>query len=116
WTSSWCLHGSGDLYCLWYYQGGDYSGAGWGSANMQTSTISGNFNLIAPGAQGTGGLGQPVRNDAESMSNGSTICYATTFVSPNFTGNWNYVAPSMGGNLNSALENNEASIELDTCS
>ena len=116
WTSTWCLHGSGDLYCLWYYQGGDYSGAGWGSKAMQTDTITGDFNLVAPGAEGDGGLGDVVRNNAESMSNGSSVCYATTFVSPDMQGNWNYVAPSKAGDLTTALENNEASIELDTCS
>lgn len=115
WTSTYCLHGSGDLYCLWYLQGNGTGGAGWGSTNMGTPTITGTFNIAVPGNSDTG-FGDVVRNNAESLSNGSSVCYATTFVSPGYTGNWNYVAPSMAGNLNSALINNEASIELDTCS
>ena len=115
WTSGYCLHGSGDLYCLWYLEGAGTGGAGWGSQSMGTSTITGTFNIAVPGNSDTG-FGLPVRNNAESLSNGSSVCYATTFVSPGYTGNWNYVAPSMAGNLNSALINNEASIELDTCS
>lgn len=115
WTSSYCLHGSGDLYCLWWGEGNGTGGAGWGSQNMGTPTISGNFNIDVPGSTDSG-FGTAVRNNAESLSNGSSICYATTFVSPNYTGNWNYVAPSMAGNLNAALINNEASIELDNCS
>jgi hypothetical protein len=115
WVSSYCLHGSGDLYCLWYNQGQGTGGAGWGSTSMVTDTITGTFDIAVPG-NSDAGYGVAVRNHAESLSNGSSICYATTFVSPNLQGNWNYVAPSMAGNLSPALVNNEASIELDNCS
>ncbi|MHA6757555.1 hypothetical protein [Streptacidiphilus sp. PAMC 29251] len=114
WTSTYCLHGSGDLYCLWYLEGNGTGGAGWGSKAFSTSTISGNFNIVAPGGSSTG-LGQPVRNDADSLSNGSSVCSAYVYVSPNYQGNWDYVSPSKGGNLNTALINNEASIRLLGC-
>lgn len=112
WTpSSACLN-SPYLYCLWYHAGQGTGGAGWGSTALNTGTISGTFFI---GGSGAAGYGKPVRNDAASMSNGTTNCNVTTWVYPNYTGNYNWLSPAYGGNLNYALVNNEASISANNC-
>lgn len=113
WTPSTTCLDSVYLYCLWYHAGDGTGGAGWGSTAMNTSTISGTFFI---GGSGASGYGQPVRNDAASMSNGTYTCNVTTWVYPGYTGDWNWLSPAYGGNLNSALVNNEASISANNCS
>lgn len=113
WTPSTSCLNSPYLYCLWYHQGQGTGGAGWGSTNTYTATISGTFFI---GGSGAAGYGQPVRNNAASMSNGTVSCNVTTWVSPGRGGDWNWLSPSYGGNLTPGLHNNEASIDANNCS
>jgi hypothetical protein len=70
----------------------------------------------------TPGYGQAVRNNAASMENGTPNCNVTTWVYPNYVGDFNWLSPGEGGNLSpnandpQQLRNNEASIDLNTCS
>lgn len=109
WQAYGC-HSYGDYYCLWYSQYGQ--GAGWGSNAAQTSVISSTFGNIGGGA----GQGQPVRNNAASMSNGTLHCHVTTWVYPQEQGAYNWLDAEWGGNLTSELRNNEASININNCS
>lgn len=105
--SSWCY--TYHAYCL-YYSPGALNGH-WGS-NIVTPGVS---NLSGATFSGSGsGVGAPVRNDAASMNN-ETYCDLQTYVYTNFVGNSNEVGPMRGGDLNSALRNNEASIRLVNC-
>lgn len=111
--SSACLNSS-YLYCLWFHPGQHTGGAGWGSTAMSTSPITGTFFIGCPGQAG---CGQAVRNNAASMSNGTTFCNVTTWVSPNpgNMGDWNWLDPSWGGDLTPSLRNNEAVISANNC-
>jgi hypothetical protein len=103
---------SGTLpYCLFFSQG--FGSLVWGSRSKNVGTISGNF-------EDTNGVtsSHPVRNDAASMIDISTNCNVTTWASPNFTGDFNWLGPSNGGNLTQGsipLRNNEASISENNC-
>lgn len=100
--SSWCWN-SGNYYCLFYSP--NAQNGHWGSYAVGIPNLSG---YVFSGS-GTG-VGAPVRNDAASME--SVDCRTQTFVYPNYVGNSNEVGALRGGNLNSALRNNEASITL----
>lgn len=113
WHATYCLTESGDLYCLWYLEGQGTGGAGWGSSAEGTSTIASTFNI--DGNPDNDGYGQLVRNNAESMSNGTYDCDVRTYVSPGYQGNDDWLEPEEGGNLSSGLINNEASIEIYDC-
>jgi hypothetical protein len=95
-------------YCLWYSQG--ETGAVWGAIQMGYGTIIATFP-----DDGQLGQGKPVRNDAASMGNNSVNCNVTTWVSPNYTGAFNWLKPGWEGNLTSNLHNNEASISANNC-
>lgn len=56
------------------------------------------------------GDGQGVRNNAASAWNSSTSHSYTLYVSPDFSGHAQTFGPGAHGNLNSYLDNNEASI------
>jgi Peptidase inhibitor family I36 len=109
WHPTGC-HNYGEYYCLWYSPYGE--GAGWGSSASSTDIISATFGNISGGA----GQGQPVRNNAASMSNGTLHCHVTTWVDPHEQGAYNWLDADWGGNLTSQLRNNEASININTCS
>jgi hypothetical protein len=111
WVPGSTCHNAGHAFCLWYGQGKGTGGAGWGSSGS-VSTISGTFTI---GGSGQAGYGQPVRNDAGSMTNATSNCNVTTWVSPNYTGAFNWLSPNHGGNLTSNLRNNEASISENNC-
>ncbi|MGW0771026.1 peptidase inhibitor family I36 protein [Streptomyces sp. NPDC002676] len=92
----------GAYFCLWYNS--NHGGGIWSSSAQAVPTLSGNFSD-----------GNPVRNDAASAENASA-CDVGIWVYPNFVGDENWLSPSMGGNLNSWLKNNEASIAMDDAS
>lgn len=114
WTQIQCGN-EGYYLCLWYHPGAYTGGAGWGT-KTSVPTISGDFELGTVGV--TSGMGQPVRNDAGSMSNASPDCIDFAYVSPNYVGNSNEVDPNDGGNLTNSnqqsppLHNNEASVAI----
>ncbi|MEY9861030.1 hypothetical protein ABH935_006668 [Catenulispora sp. GAS73] len=56
------------------------------------------------------GENQATRNNAASAYNSSTSHSYTVYVSPNYTGHTQTFGPRSGGNLNSYLRNNEASV------
>lgn len=98
--------GTADIYCLWFSPG--MINGVWGTKNQNTGTITANFT------QGDGA----VRNNAASMANNTSNCNVTTWVSPNFVGDFNWLHRGDGGNLTSGsipLRNNEASINANTC-
>jgi hypothetical protein len=97
-------------YCLFYSQ--NATGAVWGTNQQNFKTIIATYptNLPNPGA------GKPVRNDAASMADATPNCNVTTWVDPNFVGDFNWLKPTFWGNLTSTLHNNEASISYNTCS
>lgn len=101
-SNSWCAENS-YAWCLYYSpnaKGGRFGSHTFGISNLSGYTFSGS---------GLAGAGDPVRNDAASMEDPSD-CDLQVFVYPNFVGNSNEVAPGRGGNLNSSLRNNEASV------
>ncbi|RKS68072.1 hypothetical protein BZB76_6315 [Actinomadura pelletieri DSM 43383] len=68
--------------------------------------------------RGGAGHNQPVRNNAASMGNSTTNCNVTTWVYPNWGGNFNWLHKRKWGNLTEGsvlLRNNEASIGANTC-
>jgi hypothetical protein len=120
---------TGWSYCLFYGPDFDASSASyiWGSANTTTATISANFyNIVdirSTGILDLSNTSTPVRNDAASMANPWSNCNVTTWVSPNYVGNYNWLTPSEGGNLTDSsntktgayLRNNEAAISKNSC-
>lgn len=99
-------HNPNDFYCLWYSPG--LLNGVWGSTAAGTRTITGSFT------QGDGA----VRNNAASMANDTINCHVTTWVSPGYTGDYNWLNALWGGNLTSGsipLRNNEASINTNNC-
>lgn len=113
WVQSACSN-DGYLLCLWYHQGHGSGGAGWGT-NVSVPTITGTFFLS--GSPGNQGLGQAVRNNAGSMSDGDYAggnCDDFAYVSPNYMGYSNLLYPGLGGNLTNSpqLHNNEASVKI----
>jgi hypothetical protein len=100
---------SGWHYCLFYSP--NTNGAWWGTNQQNVGTITATFpNDHNPGA------GQPVRNNAASMADNTGNCNVTTWVYPNYTGDFNWLKPMWWGNLTSTLRNNEASISYNNCS
>jgi hypothetical protein len=95
-------------YCLFY--GTNVGEAMWGTNQQTFSTITATYPH-----NGTGG-GKPVRNDAASMADNTSTCNVTTWVYPNYTGDFNWLKPMYWGNLTSTLRNNEASISYNNCS
>ena len=98
-------------YCLFYSQG--LGTIVWAANQQSVGTITGDFEY----SNGVDS-GFPVRNDAASMIDITDNCNVTTWVSPNYTGNWNWLGPSNGGNLSTSgivLRNNEASISENNC-
>jgi hypothetical protein len=94
-------------YCLFYGQ--NISEAMWGTNQQNFGTIIATFPNNGTGA------GKSVRNDAASMADNTGNCNVTTWVDPNFTGNFNWLEPMFWGNLTSGLRNNEASISYNNC-
>jgi hypothetical protein len=94
-------------YCLFYLQ--NIAGAMWGTNQQNFGTIIATFPNNGSGA------GNPVRNDAASMADNTGNCNVTTWVYPNFTGDFNWLKPMFWGNLTSNLRNNEASISYNNC-
>ncbi len=124
WKASWC-RGSAFNWCLYYGQGGQNSDTAWAGSQNSVPNLSspydwtftsGEVHPVLPGN------GQQVRNNAASMEDGTPNCNVTTWVYPNYVGDYNYLNPGEGGNLtpNSAdpqqLRNNEASISVNSCS
>lgn len=122
WKASWCSH-SAYNWCLYYSPGG-------ANGNSAFFNYFGGVPNLSGYTFGTGenkdpsvpGYGQAVRNNAASLEDGTPNCNVTTWVSPNYVGNYNYLNAGWGGNLtpNSAdpqqLRNNEASINVNSCS
>jgi len=101
-SSGWC--GSSGDACLFYSpnaQNGHWRG--WNTSNLSGAVFSGSGY----------GVGAPVRNDAASVEDASDGCNVKVWVYPGWVGNSNGVGPLRGGNLNSALRNNEASIDFE---
>jgi hypothetical protein len=94
-------------YCLYYQQ--NQGGAYWGSTQQTFRTIIASYPY-----NGTGG-GKPVRNDAASMMDNTQTCNVTTWVSPGYVGDYNWLFPTFWGNLTPTLHNNEASISYNNC-
>jgi hypothetical protein len=109
----WLQAACGYRLCLWYHAGQGTGGAGWGTntgvANIDDTSPS---TFYIPGNPGNQGLNQRVRNNAGSMSNGSTSCLDYAYVSPGWFGDYNVVVAGWGGNLTNSplLHNNEASV------
>jgi hypothetical protein len=101
-------HNAGWKYCLYYQQ--NLGGAYWGTKQQTFGTIIATYP-----DDGLAGQGKPVRNDAASMVNNTPDCNVTTWVDPNYTGDFNWLWPTFWGNLTSTLHNNEASISYNTC-
>ena len=95
-------------YCLYYQQ--NLGGAYWGTNQQTFKTIIATYP-----DDGLAGQGKPVRNDAASMANNTPNCHVTTWVYPNYVGDFNWLLPTYWGNLTSTLHNNEASISYNTC-
>ncbi|WP_225840373.1 hypothetical protein [Streptomyces sp. NK08204] len=102
WHTYTCYNRPGAYYCLYYSP--NAGGGIWSSSALGVPTLSGNFSD-----------GNPVRNDAASAENASA-CDVGIWVYPNYVGDENWLSPDMGGNLNSWLRNNEASIAMDDAS
>lgn len=102
WTSSSrCNTSSPYWFCLYYHQ--NDGGAMWGEPyTTRVPTITAVFDSNDG----------PVRNNAASAENGS-LCNVGIWVSPDYTGNSDFLYPDTGGNLGPALRNNEASIAID---
>ncbi len=97
-------------FCLWYSQ--NLKNGVWG-ATGNVSTISSTF---ANGGFGASGVGQSVRNNAASAAaSDSGYCNVNIWVSPGYVGASNTLGDWWGGNLNSSLRNNEASVNIDNC-
>lgn len=99
-------------YCLFYSP--DFGSIVWVTTQMSVSTISGDFYNASTGFE----TSYPVRNDAASMLDLSSNCNVTTWVSPNYMGNFNWLKPTYGGNLSQSgivLRNNEAAISENNC-
>ncbi len=111
WTPGNTCSNAGFQFCLWYAQGQGTGGAGWGGRGS-VGTISGTFTI---GGSSQAGYGQAVRNNAASMTNVTSNCNVTVWVSPNYTGDFNWLHPDKAGNLTSNLRNNEASISANNC-
>ncbi|MFI1753594.1 hypothetical protein [Streptomyces sp. NPDC020571] len=109
WSSFW--QPCGTYMCLYYSPNLD--NASWTPTRTSDANLGG--NTFANHGTGSAGAGQVVRNNAASMGNNTTNCHVTTFVSPNFTGDANWLHAGHAGNLNSRLRNNEASIRVDSC-
>lgn len=110
WSSFW--QACGNYYCLYYYD--NLSNKGWAPPSSSTPTIQGSYNVWPDGSLYYG-ITYAVRNTATSMGNNTTNCHVTTWYSPNWGGNWNWLDSGWAGNLNSSLRNNEASININTC-
>lgn len=95
-------------YCLFYSP--NVATAMWGTNQQNFGTITATFPNNGTGA------GQPVRNNAASMADNTGNCNVTTWVYPNYTGDFNWLEPMWWGNLTSTLRNNEASISYNNCS
>jgi hypothetical protein len=95
-------------YCLFYSP--NISAAMWGTNQQNVGTITATFPNNGTGA------GQPVRNNAASMADNTSNCNVTTWVYPNYTGDFNWLKPMWWGNLTTTLRNNEASISYNNCS
>ncbi|MGW7376781.1 hypothetical protein DEJ48_04040 [Streptomyces venezuelae] len=109
WPSFW--QPCGTYMCLYYSPNLD--NASWTPTSTSDKDLGG--NKFGNHGTGTAGAGQVVRNNAASMGNNTTNCHVATFVSPNFQGDANWLHAGHGGNLNSTLRNNEASIRVDSC-
>ena len=113
WRQATCSF-DGYLLCLWYHPGQGTGGAGWGT-NVPAFDID-NANppyFFLDGSPNNDGYHQGVRNNAGSMSNGSTNCLDYAFISPAYSGNPdNVLGPGWGGNLSPELHNNEASVTM----
>ena len=106
WTSSAaCGPGSPYYFCLYYHT----NATGGRFADATYAAIS---NLSGYTFSGSDGDGQPVRNNAASVQNGSTYCNVGIWYGTDFTGNSNWLNPGKGGNLTSYLANKEASIAI----
>jgi hypothetical protein len=98
---------SGWAYCLYYHQ--NLGGAYWGTNQQTFGTITAKF------PNNGAGQGQPVRNNAASMADDTQTCNVTTWVYPNYVGDFNWLFPLFWGNLTPTLRNNEASISYNNC-
>lgn len=94
-------------YCLYYQQ--NQGGAYWGTNQRTFGTITATF------PNNGAGHGQPVRNNAASMVDNTQTCNVTTWVYPNYVGDFNWLWPTFWGNLTPTLHNNEASISYNNC-
>jgi hypothetical protein len=110
WSESACSNRYGDNYCLWYSPGG--GGGGWGSTARESDLDYGQTFNIGGGA----GLGAGVWRDAASMSNGTSNCHVAVWTGIGETGDVDWLNAGYGGNLTSALRNQNESIDYDTCS
>lgn len=99
---------SGWDYCLYYQQ--NLGGAFWGTKQQTFKTIIATYP-----DDGLAGQGKPVRNDAASMVDAMAFCNVTTWVSPGYVGDFNWLFPTFWGNLTSTLHNNEAAISYNSC-
>ena len=110
WVPGSTCSAAGHQFCLWYAQGKGTGCRLGGSGSI--GTITGTFTI---GGSGAAGYGQAVRNNAASMTDATTNCNVTVWVSPNYTGDYNWLSHQEGGNLTSNLRNNEASISANNC-
>ncbi|MCC9311455.1 peptidase inhibitor family I36 protein [Kitasatospora sp. RB6PN24] len=99
WHAGTCASHPGAYFCLFYNS--NHGGGIWTSNVQAVPSLSGNFSD-----------GNPVKNDAASAENASA-CDVGIWVNSNYMGDENWLSPGMGGNLNSWLKNNEASIAMD---
>jgi len=108
WSQSQC---SADGYklCLWYHGGGQGDGGAGFGTDSSISNLSG-YTFFLGGSPNNEGLGDAVRNDAGEISNGSTDCVDVVYYSPGWSGSYDYVDPTFGGNLSATLNNEDASV------
>jgi len=82
--------------CLYYR--GDGSGAYWGTGQAPgygDGNLGNNYFVSGTGS----GSGRVVRNAAAAMDCDYSVDLCATYVSPNYTGNWDYAYSSTGGTL-----------------
>ncbi|MEU2131241.1 hypothetical protein [Streptomyces sp. NPDC018352] len=109
WSSFW--QPCGTYMCLYYSP--NLTNASWTPSGTSDSDLS--DNTFKNHGTGSAGTDKVVRNNAASMGNNTVNCHVTTFYSPRFKGDSNWLHAGRAGNLTSGLRNNEASIRVDSC-
>jgi hypothetical protein len=111
---------TGHVYCLWYLTGKGTGGYGWGGNSTTAVNIPDSATFTIPGSCPFTycGSGAAVRDDAESMSDASSVCHVTVWSANDAQGDWNWLDAGEGGNLTTSspvLANHDESIGANNC-